>query len=46
MSEARAYRKLIVGTAGKVTTITLNNPERRNAIGPEMINELRWALAD
>jgi len=46
MSEARAYRKLIVGTAGKVTTLTLNNPERRNAIGPEMINELRWALAD
>ncbi len=42
----RPYRKLLVTTEGKVTTITLNNPERRNAIGPEMINELRWAFAD
>jgi enoyl-CoA hydratase/carnithine racemase len=44
--EARPYRKLIVAASGPVATITLNNPERRNAIGPEMINELRWALAD
>jgi enoyl-CoA hydratase/carnithine racemase len=42
----RPYRKLIVSTEGRVATLTLNNPERRNAIGPEMINELRWALAD
>jgi enoyl-CoA hydratase/carnithine racemase len=41
----RAYRKIAVAE-GAVTTITLNNPERRNAIGPEMVNELRWALAD
>ncbi len=48
--EARSYRKLIVAPhpelGSPVATITLNNPERRNAIGPEMINELRWALDD
>jgi enoyl-CoA hydratase/carnithine racemase len=44
--EARDYRKIIVATEASICTITLNNPERRNAIGPEMINELRWALAD
>lgn len=44
--EARGYRKIIVSVAEQVCTITLNNPERRNAIGPEMINELRWALSD
>ena len=27
-------------------TITLNNPARKNAIGPAMVNELLWALAD
>jgi enoyl-CoA hydratase/carnithine racemase len=42
----RPYRKLIVDGAAPITTITLNNPDRRNAIGPEMVNELRWALAD
>lgn len=44
--EARNYRKILVATEAAVATITLNNPERRNAIGPEMINELRWAFAD
>ena len=44
--EARGYRKILVASEGPVCTITLNNPERRNAIGPEMVNELRWALAD
>ncbi|MGZ3449827.1 MAG: enoyl-CoA hydratase-related protein [Polyangiales bacterium] len=43
----RAYRKILVShSETRVTTITLNNPDRRNAIGPEMINELRYALAD
>lgn len=41
----RAYKTLIVEEA-EVTGITLNRPERRNAIGPQMINELRWALSD
>lgn len=43
---SRPYRKIVVAHEQAVTTITLNNPERRNAIGPEMINELRWALRD
>ena len=45
----RPYRTLIVESASPASAIaklTLNRPERRNAIGPEMINELRWALAD
>jgi enoyl-CoA hydratase/carnithine racemase len=29
-----------------VATITLNNPARRNAIGPRMVNELLYALED
>jgi enoyl-CoA hydratase/carnithine racemase len=44
--EPRNYRKILVARDGAIATITLNNPERRNAIGPEMINELRWALSD
>lgn len=42
----RNYRKILFSGEGAVATITLNNPERRNAIGPEMINELRWAFDD
>ena len=47
MSE-RAYQKIRVATdpASAVTTITLFNPERRNAIGPQMTNELLYALDD
>ena len=42
----RAYAKLGVARAGGVETITLSVPERRNAIGPQMTNELLWALDD
>lgn len=42
----RAYTKLGVVRAGGVETITLSVPERRNAIGPHMTNELLWALED
>ncbi len=47
MSE-RAYQKIRVARSddGAVYTITLHNPERRNAIGPQMTNELLYALAD
>ncbi len=31
---------------GDVVTVTLNRPEKRNAIGPEMTNEIRWALTE
>jgi enoyl-CoA hydratase/carnithine racemase len=43
----RMYGKIRVvdGDAG-VRTVTLFNPERRNAIGPQMVNELLYALDD
>ena len=42
----RAYGKIKVVSSGGVTTITLAYPERRNAIGPQMTNELLWAHGD
>lgn len=39
-----AYRTIGFGTERGVATITLNRPERRNAIGIEMVNELLHAL--
>ncbi len=42
----RAYGKIKVARANGVERITLFNPERRNAIGVQMTNELLWALAD
>jgi len=42
----RAYARITTSFSGGVQTITLNVPERRNAIGPQMTNELLWALAD
>jgi enoyl-CoA hydratase/carnithine racemase len=45
---SRPYAKIRVATSasGEVATITLSVPERRNAIGPQMMNELLWALTD
>jgi enoyl-CoA hydratase/carnithine racemase len=42
----REYGKIRVAQANAIARITLFNPERRNAIGPQMTNELLWALAD
>jgi enoyl-CoA hydratase/carnithine racemase len=42
----RMFGKIRVAESGAVTTITLFNPERRNAIGPQMVSELLWALED
>ncbi len=42
---ARAYSKIKVTTHETVHTITLRNPARKNAIGPQMIHELLLALA-
>ncbi len=42
----RPYQSVVVAVDDGVATITLNRPERRNAIGPVMINELLWALSD
>lgn len=44
--EARSYRAITVGVQGAIATITMNRPERKNPLGPEMINELLWALDD
>lgn len=43
---ARAYSKIKVATHETIHTITLHNPARKNAIGPQMINELLFAIAD
>jgi len=45
-AKGRAYRTLLVERAGAVTTLVLNVPERKNAIGPRMVNELLYALED
>ena len=45
-AEDRNYGKLRVTTDGPVARITLFNPERRNAIGPQMVNELLYAIED
>jgi enoyl-CoA hydratase/carnithine racemase len=42
----RAYGTLVVRAEGPRVTITLNNPARKNAIGPRMVNELLHALGD
>ncbi|MBI5533634.1 MAG: enoyl-CoA hydratase/isomerase family protein [Deltaproteobacteria bacterium] len=39
------YSTLLVSSSQGVATITLNRPERRNAIGPRMSNELLYALS-
>ncbi len=42
----RGYETILVGAEDGVATITLNVPERRNPLGPQMVNELLWALDD
>lgn len=45
----RTYAKIRVtpdAADPRVLRVTLHNPERRNAIGPRMVNELLWALED
>lgn len=44
--EPRSYRAITVAVEGAVATITLNKPERKNPLGPEMVNELCYALDD
>jgi len=42
----RDYGRIKVARSAGVETVTLFNPEKRNAIGPRMTNELLWALED
>lgn len=44
--EVRAWRKIRVEVDGPVATLVLHEPERKNPLGPEMVNELCWALDD
>jgi len=45
--EQRAeYRHLTARREAAVATLTLSRPERKNAMGPVLINELLWALDD
>jgi enoyl-CoA hydratase/carnithine racemase len=44
--EAREYRAIRVEEREGIATITLHVPERKNPIGPEMANELLYALDD
>jgi enoyl-CoA hydratase/carnithine racemase len=46
MTTERAYGVIVVRHADGVARITLNNPQRRNAIGPRMVNELLYAIDD
>ncbi|MCS6858051.1 MAG: enoyl-CoA hydratase-related protein [Deltaproteobacteria bacterium] len=42
--EAPAYSTLLTEREGSILRITLNRPERKNALNPRMVNELIWAL--
>lgn len=44
--QARRYKTLLVSVDAGVATVTLNRPERRNALGARMTNELLYALED
>ncbi len=40
------YQKIRVQLDEHVATIILHNPARKNALGPQMVNELLWAMDD
>ncbi|HJL15065.1 MAG TPA: enoyl-CoA hydratase-related protein [Sandaracinaceae bacterium LLY-WYZ-13_1] len=44
--EARPYETIAVAVEDHVCTITLSIPERKNPIGPQMVNELLYAFDD
>lgn len=44
--QARPYRAIRADVDGPVATLVMNRPERKNPLGPEMVNELIWALDD
>jgi len=46
MEQRAEYKKILVAVDGHIATVTLNSPERKNALGPAMVNELLWALDD
>ena len=44
--QAREYQTITAAASDGVATITLNVPERKNPLGPRMVNELLYALDD
>jgi enoyl-CoA hydratase/carnithine racemase len=44
--EDRGYQTIRVEVAKHVATLTIDRPEKKNAIGPVTVNELLWALDD
>lgn len=42
----RGYTAITVETSDHVTTLTLNRPEKKNALSQDAVNELLWALDD
>src|SRR5690348_4670910 len=40
------YRKILYSVDEGIARITLNRPEKRNALDDEMVSEIRHALAD
>lgn len=42
----RVFSTLVTALDGPALWVTLNNPTRKNAIGPTMVNELLYALED
>jgi enoyl-CoA hydratase/carnithine racemase len=42
----RPYKTVLVSVDAGVATVTLNRPQRRNAIGTQMTNELLYVLED
>src|SRR5262249_45781204 len=46
MGRMRHYQRIHVERQGARTKISLAYAKRRNAIGPQMTNELLWALED
>ncbi|MAQ14859.1 MAG: enoyl-CoA hydratase [Sandaracinus sp.] len=44
--ETRPYETITATVADGVATLTLNLPERKNPLGPAMVNELLYALDD
>ncbi|MFW5876313.1 MAG: enoyl-CoA hydratase/isomerase family protein [Myxococcota bacterium] len=44
--EQRPYQTILVDASDGVATLTINNPDRKNPLGPQSVNELIWALDD
>ena len=44
-NDAVSYKHLLVGTEGTITTITLNRPDKRNALSMDVMRELTHAVS-